>query len=54
VLDVLRDNENIIDAQSLFGPVRRQVLLNAAQTPQYADVRFTGHEGGDFIFVPRQ
>ena len=38
---------------SLFTGLRRPVMVNAAQTPEYGDIRFTGHDGGDFIFVPR-
>jgi len=30
--------------------MRRQVMLGSDQTPQYGDIRQTGHEGGDFIF----
>ena len=53
LLDALRDNDRIIDAQSLFIPLRQRVVVNADQTPQYADIRLAGHEGGDFVFVPR-
>jgi hypothetical protein len=53
LLDVLRNNTRLIDAATLFLPVRKQVVLNANQTPQYADIRLAGHEGGDFVFAPR-
>jgi uncharacterized caspase-like protein len=53
LLDALATNEQIVDAQSLFDPVRKRVVLNADQTPQYSDVRLAGHEGGDFVFVPQ-
>ena len=53
LLDVLRNNTRLIDAGTLFLPVRKQVVLNANQTPQYADIRLAGHEGGDFVFAPR-
>jgi hypothetical protein len=33
--------------------IRRTVMLGAHQIPEYGDVRFAGHEGGDFIFVRR-
>ena len=29
-------------------------ILAAQQTPQYADVRQAGHDGGDFIFVRKR
>jgi hypothetical protein len=38
----------------MFQAVRRNVMLNAKQTPQYADIRFAGHEGGDFLFVRKE
>jgi formylglycine-generating enzyme required for sulfatase activity/uncharacterized caspase-like protein len=50
-LDALRENTGATDATSLFAGLRRQVLLRAEQTPQYADVRFAGHDGGDFVFA---
>jgi len=52
LLEVLSEDTAIIDAQSLFRPVRERVVVNANQTPQYSDVRLSGHEGGDFIFQP--
>jgi len=53
LIDILSENDQVIDAQSLFAPIRQRVVLNAEQTPEYADVRLAGHEGGEFIFVPR-
>ena len=38
----------------MFSQMRRPVILNADQTPQYSDVRKAGHEGGDFLFVRRR
>jgi hypothetical protein len=26
-------------------------MVNSNQTPQYSDIKFAGHEGGDFIFI---
>jgi uncharacterized caspase-like protein len=53
-LKSLRDNDKMIDGTRLFGEVRRQVLLNARQTPQYSNIRFAGHDvGGDFVFLRR-
>ena len=52
-MTALRDNRDVLDAQQLFGIIRRPVVLNAAQTPEYADIRYAGHEGGDFLFVRR-
>ena len=53
-IDVLRENDEVIDGTQLFTKMRRPVMLNADQTPQYADVRKAGHEGGDFLFVRKQ
>jgi hypothetical protein len=50
-LDVLESNTGILEGTRLFNQVRRPVILNAPQTPEYADILYAGHEGGDFIFV---
>ena len=50
-LDALRNNADVIDGTRLFSEIRRPVILNAKQTPQYSDVRNAGHDGGDFLFV---
>lgn len=52
-LDALRENQDIVDTTSLFSRIRREVMLHADQTPELADIRKSGHEGGDFLFVPR-
>jgi hypothetical protein len=44
----------IIDGTGLFSQLRRPVILNADQTPVYADVRKFGHDGGDFLFVRKR
>jgi hypothetical protein len=35
----------------LFTKIRRPVMLNSDQTPEYSDIRKAGHEGGDFLFI---
>ena len=51
-MDALRDNEGVIDGLDVFSYVRRQVRLNADQVPNYANIRYAGHEvGGDFLFA---
>lgn len=51
-LKALQKNTGSLDGTEMFSQVRKQVLLNARQTPQYSDIRFAGHEvGGDFVFV---
>ena len=34
-------------------PFKRPVALESDQTPQYSDIRRSGHDGGDFLFVRR-
>ena len=53
-LSILADNEGVLETQRLFTALREKVTLNADQTPEYADVRKAGHDGGDFIFVRRR
>jgi hypothetical protein len=50
-LTALQDIQDVLDGQQLFSLIRRPVILNAAQTPEYTDMRYAGHEGGDFLFV---
>jgi hypothetical protein len=50
-LTTLQENHDVLDGQQLFNLVRRPVVLNASQTPEYTDMRYAGHEGGDFLFV---
>jgi hypothetical protein len=51
---VLATNEKIMDGTQLFSKIRRPVVLNADQTPEYSDIRRAGHDGGDFLFVPQR
>lgn len=53
-IDSLLANTGVTDMSRMFSAMRRQVILGAQQTPQYGDIRQTGHEGGDFIFVRRK
>ncbi len=52
-LDALRANRGIASMTLMFDEIRRRVLWNADQTPQYSDIRQAGHDGGDFLFVRR-
>jgi hypothetical protein len=40
-----------MDGTQLFNMIRRPVMLNSDQTPEYSDIRKAGHDGGDFLFV---
>jgi microcystin degradation protein MlrC len=52
-LDALNENKSVRDGQSLFDTIKRPIVVNADQTPQYSDIRRAGHDGGDFMFVRR-
>ena len=52
LLGVLQDNRRTAEMQFLFQDLKRRVVLAARQTPEYGDVRFAGHELGDFVFSP--
>lgn len=51
LLRSLLESQGVLEGQTLFTEIRRPVMLESRQTPEYGDVRFTGHEGGDFLFV---
>ncbi|MDD9915186.1 MAG: caspase family protein, partial [Rhodospirillaceae bacterium] len=53
ILAALGENRDILEATALFKQLSRAVVVNADQTPQYADIRRAGHEGGEFLFVPK-
>jgi len=50
----LQQNNGVMDAQAFFAKVREPVVLAAPQTPEYSNLRFAGHDGGDFVFVKKQ
>ena len=50
-MNALMENKGIMDGTMLFLKIRRPVMLNADQTPEYSDIRKAGHQGGDFLFV---
>ena len=52
-LAALAGRDEILTGQALHGLISLPVALNAEQTPGYSDIRLTGHEGGDFLFVPK-
>ncbi len=53
LIEVLKNNSNILDGRRLFDIVKQRVVNNASQTPRYEPIHMTGHEDGDFIFVPK-
>jgi hypothetical protein len=57
LLDVLESNDRVLEGGQLYKEVSAQVAYAAArlrfnQVPEYAPVKYTGHEGGDFFLVP--
>jgi len=57
-LDVLRQNSNLLEGQRLYQELSARVTYAASnlqfeQMPQYAPIKYSGHEAGDFFLVPR-
>ncbi|MCA9502950.1 MAG: caspase family protein [Spirochaetaceae bacterium] len=57
LLDVLRSNDEVLEGQRLFQEMSARVTYAARsyqfeQLPQYAPIKFAGHEAGDFFLVP--
>jgi hypothetical protein len=55
-LDVLDANTGILAGQELFRILQTRVAsaarrANTDQVPEYAPIKFAGHEAGDFFFV---
>jgi uncharacterized caspase-like protein len=56
-LDVLTTNAEILEGERLHREIAARVAYAASaaqveQVPQYAPIRYSGHEAGDFLFVP--
>jgi hypothetical protein len=57
-LNVLQDNNHLLEAQRVYSEVAASVALNGAnsalpQSPQYAPIRYAGHESGEYFFLPK-
>jgi hypothetical protein len=57
LLEVLDNNVELLDGQRLFREVAARVSFAAGnvgfdQVPEYAPIRYAGHEAGEFFFVP--
>jgi len=50
-LNALSNNPDIIDGTRLFAAIRRPFILDAKQKPEYYDIRDSGYDSGDFLFV---
>ena len=53
LIDTLKNNNTVIHSQTLFENIRKYVISNADQTPERGLVYKTGHDGGDFLFFPK-
>ena len=57
-IGALQDNNKLLEAGRLYRTVSTQVALTSVkaplpQNPQYAAIRFAGHESGEFFFLPK-
>ena len=54
-IDALNDNKDVVDMASMYPQIRKSVGLSTTkQTPEFAAVIDTNHEGGDFFFVRKK
>jgi Caspase domain/Sel1 repeat len=56
-LRILDDNHDVLEARRLYLELSARVVSDALkykyeQKPEYNPIQYTGHEGGDFLFVP--
>jgi hypothetical protein len=56
-IDVLQQNESVLEGQRLYQELAARVAYAAQgyqfeQLPQYAPIKFAGHDAGDFFLVP--
>jgi uncharacterized caspase-like protein len=56
-LEVLEENDGILESYRLYRDVqtrvkRRAAALRMGQDPQYAPIKYAGHEAGEFFFRP--
>ena len=57
-LAVLRDLNDVTEGQRVYREVSARVAYEATryqveQVPEYAPIKYAGHEAGDFLFVPQ-
>ena len=57
LLQALQVNQDALEGQRLYREISARVLSDALrfkieQVPEYAPIRFAGHESGDFVFLP--
>lgn len=47
------NDQKYISSEELFSSMRTAVLNNSSNVPQYGEIKDSGDEGGDFIFIRR-
>ena len=47
------NNEKFVSAKELFDGFYKAILSNSDNLPQYAAIKNTGDEGGEFIFIKK-
>lgn len=57
-LEVLDANQDVTEARRIYQEIAARVAYAAIryqfeQIPEYAPIRYAGHEAGDFLFVPK-
>ncbi|MDA2919962.1 caspase family protein [Desulfobacterota bacterium AH_259_B03_O07] len=52
IITVLKNNNKVLPGQNLHNQVYNSVVYKVEQVPQYAPIRFAGHQAGDYFFVP--
>ncbi len=58
LLGVLSDMEEVVEGQRLYREVAARVAFEAnkyqvEQVPEYAPIKYAGHESGDFLLIPK-
>jgi uncharacterized caspase-like protein len=58
LVDALRENNGVLEGQRLHQEIAERVTYAAEafrfeQIPQYAPIKYAGHEAGEFFFVPK-
>ncbi len=52
LIDFLKENNREITISEISSRITQQVITNSEQTPELAPMHKSGHDGGEFIFVP--
>lgn len=52
LIDVLKENDVLMETYSLFDQIRKKVIVNSPQTPEYEIIFASGDDGGEFVFIP--